>query len=334
MTTKTKIIFLFIVGLATVVVVALLSLEKTQVYTLPTRGGVNVTITVAAAPQLEAWAREAALDFSGRNSQITVKVIAMKGIDASQQLDLSKTDGLPDAWIAEADFVRQMARSVPFDETGPSMAQDGLIWLAVAARTGLQGQLNWQTIHVAATDSTQWQTLGAGDARFDAALPSPANSIEGVAAFLSAAAGYYQQPALSVDTVGNRDFVQWMDDILIAVPEKKLDPLNQLTRPPVSVDVGMVLQSDLPSLNAGQFIQQPPQYNVVFNFPYLVRRGNLEKDAADREQAAEIFRDFLLSADQQNRLVGYGLQPAGTAVGGVSVSVDGATAERLRTQFK
>jgi len=334
MTTKTKIIFLFIVGLAAGVVAILLSLERTQVYTLPTRGGVAVEITVAVAPQLEAWARDAALDFSGRNSQISVNVIALKGIDASQQLDLSKADALPDAWLAEADFVRQMARSVPYDETGPSMAQDGLVWLAVAARTGLQGQLTWQTVHAAATDSAQWQTLGAGDARFDAALPSPANSIEGVAAFLSAAASYYQQPALSPDMVGNRDFVQWMDDILVAVPEKKLSPLNQLTRPPVSVDVGMVLQSDLPNLNVSQFIQQPPQYNVIFNFPYLVRRGNLDKDATDREQAAEIFRDFLLGADQQNRLVGYGLQPAGTAVSGQVVSVDGATTERLRTQFK
>ncbi len=315
-------------------VAALLSLEKMQVYTLPTRGGVNVAITVAAAPQLEAWARDAAADFNRRNSQITVKVIALKGVDAAQQLDLSKADGLPDAWLPEAGFVRQMVRSAPYDSQGDSVATDSLLWLAVARRSGLAGKLNWQTVHAVAADSARWQTLGAGDARFDAALPSPANSIEGVAAFLSAAAGYHQQPALTAEMVSNAGFLQWVDEILIAVSDKNNSPVNQLTRTPLSVDVGMVMQSDLPALNASQFMQQSPQYNVVFNFPYLVRRGGLEKEAADREQAAETFRDFLLSAEQQNRLPGYGLQPAGAAVNGRVVAVDGATAERLRTQFK
>lgn len=335
MTLKTKIFFLIIVGLASAAVITILSLEKTQVYTLPTRGGVSVDITVAVAPQLEDWARAAATDFNARNSQISVQVIVLKGLDAVQALDLSKQDSLPDAWIAEADFVRQIARNVPYDTQGTSLAKDSLLWLAIVQRTGLNGILDWDTIHTAATDSAQWQTLGAGDARFDAALPSPANSIEGVAAYLSAAASYHQQANLSANLVGDANFLRWMDDILLTVPEKTVSPMNQLTRTPPSVDVGMVLQSRLTQINTSQFIQQTPTYNVLLNFPYLIRRGGTAKDAADREIAAQTFLEFLTSAEQQNRLPDYGLQPAtALTTSGQFVTADAATIDRLRAQFK
>lgn len=334
MTLKTKIFFFIIVGIAGLAVAAILLLEKEQVYTLPTRGGVSVDLTVAVAPELEDWARDAAGDFNARNSQISVQVIALKGLDAPAQLDLTRADSLPDAWIAEADFVRQMARGVPYDDTGASMAQDGLIWLAVAQRTGLQGKLDWVTVHTAAVDAAQWQTLGAGDARFDAALPSPKNTVAGVAAFLSAAASYHRQYALNPDMVADGGFLRWVNEILNAVPDKNGSPLNQLTRTPPSVDVGMILQSQLPAVNRNQFIEQVPQYPVIFNFPYLIRRGDTDPRAIDREKAAEIFRDFLLSADEQNRLPAYGLQSAATPITGQTVIPDGATAERLRAQFK
>jgi len=334
MTTKTKVFFFIIVGLAAIAVVAMLSLEQMQVYTLPTRGGVSTDLRIAVSPALESWARDAATEFNQRNSQISVQIVALKGLDAAQQLDLSKADSLPDAWIADADCVREMARSVPYDETGPSVAQDGLIWLAVIQRAGLQGNLNWNTIHTAATDSAQWQIWGNGDPRFDAALPSPKNSVAGLAAFLSAAASYHQQQVLNATLVADTDFLRWVDEILNAVPDKNGSPLNQLTRTPPSVDVGMILQSQLPNVNRNQFMEQAPQYPVVFNFPYLIRRGDTAKNAPDREKAAEIFRDFLLSADQQNRLPSYGLQSAGAFAPANAVVADGATAERLRAQFK
>ncbi len=334
MTLKTKIFFFIIVGIAVAVVAATLLLEKEQVYTLPTRGGVSTDLRIAVSPALESWARDAASDFNQHNSQISVEIITLKGLDATQQLDLSKEVSLPDAWIADADFVRQMARGIPYDETGTSVAQDGLVWLAVAQRTGLQGKLNWVTVYTAAVDAAQWQSLGGGDARFDAALPSPKNSVAGLAAFLSAAASYHQQPALNASMVTDTGFLRWVDEILNAVPDKNGSPLNQLTRTPPSVDVGIILQSQLPDVNRNQFMEQAPQYPVVFDFPYLIRRGSTAKGAADREKAAAIFRDFLLSADQQNRLPQYGLQSASAFPPANAVEVDGATAERLRAQFK
>jgi hypothetical protein len=334
MTTKTKIFFFVIVSLAVVLIAAVLLLEVTQVFTLPTRGGVSVDLKVAVAPPLEVWAREAAISFNQRNTQVAVQIVSLKGLEAAQQLDLGKGVALPDAWIAEADFVRQMARSIPYDESGPSVAQTSLVWVALTDRIGLQNNLGWEAVHTAAVDPAQWQVWGAGDIRFDAAIPSPANSVEGVAAYLSAAATYHNQAVLNQQLVAEPQFLQWMDEILVAVPEKRLAPLNQLTRTPPSVDVGLVLANELDELNMSQFNQQRPGYNVVFNFPYLIRRGVNVPQAADKEQAAEIFRDFLLSPDQQSRLANYGLQPANSPVSGQVVQADGSTAERLRVQYR
>lgn len=314
MTTRTKIVFLFIVGLAGAVIAIVLALESFKVYTLPTRGGVNVDIKVAVAPPLEAWAREAATQFS--NNQVTVEVVALKGLDAAPALKQNNFD----AWIAEADFVRQMARDIPFEETGPSVAQTGLVWVEVIGRNKLTGPAGWGTVHDAAVNNPQ----------FHAALPSPSNSVEGLAAYLSAAAFHAQ-------TNPGPDFAAWMDDILIAVPEKTLAPLNQLVRTPPSVDVGLILESELGKLDATQFVPQFLTYNVLFNFPYLIRQGGTPADdtqAADREKAAAQFRDFLLSAEQQNRLAEYSLARSGAPAAGQSVPVDGAAAERLRAQFR
>lgn len=324
MTAKTKIFFLLIVGIAGLVIGAILLMENMQIFTLPTRGGVNVDITVAVSPQLEDWVRDAALDFNGRNSQVTVTIVSLKGLDAPQRLDLSKGDTLYDAWIAEADFVRQMARSVPYDQQGTSVAQTGLIWLSVAGRASLPGNPDWGSVHDVAQNNAQ----------FRVALTSPRSSVEGLATYLSAAAAYHNRPTLDQNAVVDTGFARWMDEILIAVPDKNGDPVNQLTRTPPSVDVGMVLQSELGKFNLSQFTQQIPVYNVIFNFPYLIRRGSTAPDAVDRERGAEIFRDFLLSAEQQNRLPATGLRPAQTLVSGETVKVDGTTAERLWSKYR
>lgn len=323
MTTTTKVVFFVIVTVAGLIVGTIVLLEKMQIFTLPTRGGVNVSIEVAVTPALELWAREASVDFNARNSQIKVNVVSLKGLYASQQLDLGKGAALPDAWIAEADFVRQMAHGVPYDSAGESVAKTGLIWLGVTGRPTSLAYPDWQTVHAASVENYQ----------FRVAIPSPKNSVEGLAAYLSAAASFYNRPTLSVNDL-NRDFFAWMEEILVAVPNKTGDPLNQLTSTPPSVDAGIVLENDLSQVDLSRFVQQSPGYNVVFNFPYLIRRGASDAQAADREKAAEIFRDFLLSAEQQNRLAVDGFMPAYAQPAGQIIQFDSAVAERLRDQYQ
>lgn len=329
MTTRTKISFFFIMSLAAVVVAGVLILEQVGAFTVPTRGETEVNIQVSAAPGLEPWVRDAARDFNRQHPNLTVDVVILNGLEANQKLAPTSSN-LPDAWIAEAEFVRGMAGTVPYPEQGPTVAQTRLVWLAVKDRTGLQGNLDWPTIHEAAVNPTAWQTLGSGDSRFDLALPSPGNSVEGVAAYLSAAADYFNQDDLSSVSVTDQGFLAWMDEILQVVPEQRTAPLNQLTRTPVSVDVGLLLESDFDQVARDQFIIQTPAHNIIFASPYLIRRNNPADNAADRQRTAEQFRDFLLSDQQQAKLAAQGFIGADDPSLGQGVQVDGETALRLR----
>ncbi len=326
MTTRTKVVFFVIVGFAATLVAAVLGMERLLGVTVPTRSGTAVTITVAVAPELEMWAQEAARNFNATHKPTTVNVVALKGLNATQELDLSKGDALPDAWIAEADFVRQMARGVPYEASGPSVAQAGLVWLEVAGRGKLPAPADWPTVHEAAVNNPQ----------FRAALPSPANSVEGIAAYLSALAAFHNNPAPPPEMI-NADFQAWMDEILVAVPEQIRAPLDQLSRTPPSVDVGLLLENELAELNLSQFNRQTPAFNVVFNFPYLIRQGRGviadETEAEARQQAAAQFRDFLLAAEQQSLLPNYGLHPAGSEPA-AAMQVNPATAERIWSQYR
>jgi len=327
MTTRTKVVFFLIVGFAATLVAGILGLERLLGVTVPTRSGAAVTITVAVAPELEMWAQEAARDFNATHRPTTVNIVTLKGLNATQTLDLSKGESLPDAWIAEADFVRQMARGVPYEANGPSVAQASLVWVEVAGRNKLTAPADWPAVHEAAVNNPQ----------FRAALPSPSNSVIGVAAYLSALAAFHNNPALSPEMV-SADFQTWMEEILVAVPEQTRAPLDQLSRTPPSVDVGLLLEDELTNLNLSQFNRQSPAFNVVFNFPYLIRQGGGvvadETEAEAHRQAAARFLDFLLEAGQQNRLPNYGLRPAGRDVSGQTVQADGPTAERIWSQYR
>ena len=333
MTVKTKIVFIIIMGLAVVIVAGILAVENFAGYALPSRGGFAANIQVAVAPSLEVWVREAADQFNDQHSQIVVRVVSLRGLDAEQRLSRRDEADLIDAWVAEADFIREMADNIPFDQTGPSVAVTRLTWLAKNDYAGLSGQLDWPTVHAAAVDTTHWQRLSGSDQFMRAALPSPSNSVEGLAAYISAAASFQSQADLRQATVTDQPFLDWMDEVFVAVNERNRAPLDQFIRPPVSVDLGMLLENELQELNMGQFIQQPPQYNVIFDYPYLIRRDEGVENAANRVNAAEQFRQFLLSGPQQARLAEFGFAQAGTDFAG-GVQIDGDTAETLWNRVK
>ena len=332
MTTRTKIVFFIITGIAVFLVAGVFMAENLLGYTLPTRGGVQVDIQVAVAPSLEGWVSDAATDFNNRNAQITVDVVALRGLDANRDLAVTAGTPLPDAWIAETDFVRDMARSIPYETTGQSVAQTQLTWVARSDLSGLQGQLDWPIVQNAAVDAAAWQSAG-GDRQFDAAIPSPGNTVEGLAAFISAAANYHGQTNLAGASVTDQAFLDQVADVMDVVPTKTRSPLDQFSTPPVSVDVGILLESDLKNLDAS-LIRQTPQYNVIFNYPYLIRNDDILDDASDRQQAATRFRDFLLDAERQAQLANYGFMPPDEASMAGAVQIDGNTASTLWNRLR
>jgi hypothetical protein len=287
---------------------------------LPTSAGIQAKITVAAPPTLEGWVREAAADFSRENVLIEVNVIPLRGAEAGRRLNASVTD-LPDVWIAEADFVRTGVGGVPYETGGPSVAQDGLAWVAVAS-SDLGGNLTWRSVADAARS----------DMQFRIAVP-PVGSVEGMAACASAAAEYNQQANLTADLLNDAAFRQWLDELLAAAPNRSRHPRDQLGSRPPEVDVGLILGSDWHQLAKESFIYQPPSYNVVFNYPYLIRANwhELSEDEANaRRIAAQKFSDFLLGAGLQGKLVNYGLERADAQPSGQIVRFDDPAVRALQ----
>jgi hypothetical protein len=287
---------------------------------LPTSAGIEAKITVAAPPTLEAWVREAAVDFNRQNTLIEVSVIGLHGAEAGRRLNASVTD-LPDVWIAEAGFVRTSVGGVPYESSGPAVARDGLAWVAVAS-SDIDGNLSWRSVADAARS----------DMQFRIAVP-PAGSVEGMAACASAAAEYHQQAGLTADLLNDAAFRGWLDELLAAAPNRSRHPRDQLASRPPEVDVGLILGSDWHQLTKESFIYQPTSYNVVFDFPYLVRTNwyELSEDEANaRRIAAEKFSDFLLGGGPQGKLVNYGLERAGAEPSVQIVSFDDPAVRALQ----
>lgn len=282
---------------------------------------IPVRISVVLPPSLEAWVRAAADDFTKGNPLIQVDIAAMHGIDAGTRL--TSVSGLPDVWIAETEFARTTAGGIPYERQGVVLAGDSFVWLAVATRQDLSGNLDWRGAVRAAEN----------DALFRVALP-PLNSIEGMAACLSAAAEFHDQAAPTAAQINDAAFQNWLGRLRQAAPDLSRNPFDQLNSRPPQADAGFLLRSDWARLGQSAFQSQAPRFNVEFTYPYYVRSSweglPSEREAAARRDAAAKFRDYLTGAGAQNRLAGYGLERAEQARQNPLPEIDESTVRALQ----
>jgi hypothetical protein len=287
---------------------------------LPTEAGMPVTLVVAAPPALEEWLKTSASDFSSQNSLIQIVVTPLRGMDADRRLNTITSQ--PDIWIAEADFVRAMAGSVPYETRGSPLAQDSFVWVASKNQTGLSASLDWAAIAQAS----------AANPQFRIAMP-PLNSVEGMAACWSAAAGYHHQKDPGAAQISDPAFRKWLSDLAQAAPDRNKAAYDQLATRPPQVDVGLIQVRELDQLSQGSFFSQPPEYNPIFNYPFYIRSNwqNTQPDEAGaRQSAAAKFRDYLLSAGPQGKLAAYNLQPARGQTPGQVPALDDSAVRALR----
>lgn len=287
---------------------------------LPTRAGAPVTLSVAVPAALEEWARASAVEFTKKNPLIQVDVTQLRGIDANRRLNTLADR--PDAWIAEADFVRQVAGDIPYEDKGQTIAQDSFLWVVVKGQKDLTGQINWTTIAQAAGTNSQ----------FRIALP-PANSIEGMGACWSAAAEFHHQGAVSEALISDPAFRSWLDKAVQAAPDRNRAALEQLATRPPQVDAGLIYSRDFRQLTQDLFVHQALDYSVAYNFPYFIRSNweDVQADEAGAKQAAAAsFRNFLRSSGPQGKLATYGLQAANAHLAGQLEPIDDSAVRALR----
>ena len=287
---------------------------------LPTRAGAPVTLSIAAPAALTEWLKASAVEFTRQNPLIQVDVTELRGLDANRRLNTLSSR--PDVWLADADFVRQVVGDIPYEAKGTPVAQDGFLWVAVEGQKGLGGEVNWMALSQAISTNPG----------FKVALP-PANSIEGIAACWQAAAEYHHQESVTDALINDPAFRSWLKLILQAAPDRNRAALDQLVTRPPQVDVGLIFNRDWRQLAQELFIQQAPQYNVVYNYPLFVRNnwGNIQADEAEAKQgAADRFKNYLRSSGPQSRLAGYGLQAVTAHLAGQLPAIDDRSIRALR----
>lgn len=273
---------------------------------LPTQASAPVTLSVAVPAALEGWVKTNSVAFMDKNQFIKIEVSQLNGLDADRSLNT--LTGQTDVWIAESDFARAAAASIPYEKQGRSVAQDTFLWVAVKSQTEFANNLNWKSVAKAASSNPS----------FKIAMP-PTNSIEGMAACWIASAEYHGTDKPTTDQINDPAFRKWLTAMLQAAPDRGRSPRDQLATRPPQANAGLILNSSWSQLAQNSFISQPPSHNVAFNYPYYIRSTwqNLQPEEIQaHEDAAAKFRDYLLGAEAQNALAAAGLQPVSAQLTG------------------
>ena len=287
---------------------------------LPTAASAPVTLSIAVPGALEGWVKTNSAEFMQQNQFIKIEVTQLNGQEADRKLNT--LTGQTDVWIAESDFARAAAASIPYEKQGTSVAQDTFLWVAVKSQTQFANNLNWKSVAETAKSNPS----------FKIAMP-PNNSIEGMAACWIASAEYHSTETPTAAQINDPAFRKWLAALLAAAPDRSRSPRDQLATRPPQANAGLILSSDWSQLAQNSFISQPPTRNVAFNYPYTIRSTwqNLQpEEITAHENAAKQFRAFLLTSKAQNALAAAGLQPISAQLTGQLPAMDENTIHALQ----
>lgn len=256
--------------------------------------------------------------------------------------DLSESDrqaleDFPTAWIPDSRYLVELANASYKERLGRDVfLTDGeyrarpiaislFAWGLYASRADVLedkfGEINWNSIHDAAIARGGWPELGGqpGWGFFKLVVPNPSKNVGGLAAMISAAGEYYGRTDISVEDVTNPEFQAWLTELMGAVTD--FSSASAYTAEDFALfgysvgDGGQLLESDLLQNMQGNLTRwgDPlqiyyPQYITWFDFPFTVWVG--PETSAIQKNAALEFQRFLLSDEQQQAALAYGLRPA------------------------
>jgi hypothetical protein len=225
----------------------------------------------------------------------------------------------PTAWIPASSASLGFANRLALETVAPSLAQTVLAWGGFTDRVdaltdGGARPLDWAEIAQAA-DAGTWANVSADHASWGnikLAFTRPNGSTSGLAVLFSGAAAFGDDPVLSGATVVSDDFHNWLQDILLSVPNyNTLGASVAKTLASRGVSVGEIallpesewltnLSSNLVSASNPIRLSYPG-YQFVFDFP-LARWQDL---TSDEDAAVEALRLWLLDQHPED----YGLRP-------------------------
>ncbi|GAB4567865.1 MAG: hypothetical protein Kow0047_20330 [Anaerolineae bacterium] len=320
-----------------------------------------IQVRVLTALPVEPWITAAARQFNEEGHHldgqpIQVEIIAMDGLTALGKWDRDEFGALggldpnalteedrqrlaqfPTAWIPDSRYLVELANVSYKERLGRDVfLTDGeyrarpvavslFAWGIYESRAEVLlqrfGEINWQTIHDAATAKGGWPELGGPPewGYFKLVVPNPRKNVGGLAAMVAAAGEYYGKTNISVADVTQPEFQRWLAELMGAVTD--VSGASAYTAEDFALfgysvgDGGQLLESDLLAHMAGIQTRWAdslrvyyPRYVTWFDFPFTVWMGP-ETTAAQKNAALE-FERYLLSEAIQRQAIEYGLRPA------------------------
>jgi hypothetical protein len=346
---RTRIIFFVIIAVAIgIVAIGLIarSLTPSTNPIAPAQSNEPIEVRVVTALPIEPWVTEAANQFNAEKRTldgrpVKVTIVPMDGLTALNRFDSASFDKTPTAWIPDSRYLVELANAAYKERNGRdvfltdgeyrakpialSLFAWGLYGSRAKALEAKFGQIDWKTIHDAATAAGGWPELGGDPAWgfFKLVVPNPRKNVGGLAAMVAAAGEYYDKPNISVEDVTNPEFQKWLKELMgsvTAISGASAYTAEDFALLGYSVgDGGQMLESDLLANMEGiaNRWQDPlavryPKYVTWFDFPFSVWIGS-ETSAAEKNAALD-FQKYLLSKAVQEKAVQYGLRPVNAEV--------------------
>jgi hypothetical protein len=345
---RTRLIFFGVVALAIVIVVIGLvarSAGSSSPIVAPTSTE-PLDVRIVTALPIEQWVTEAANQYNAEHHQlegrlIRVTIIPMDGLTALNRYDSASFDKTPTAWIPDSRYLVELANAAYKDRLGRdvfltdgeyrakpialSLFAWGLYGTRARALEQKFGQIDWKTIHDAATAPGGWPDLGGEPAWgfFKLVVPNPRKNVGGLAAMVAAAGEYYDRPNITVEDVTKPEFQKWLKELMGSVTS--ISGASAYTAEDFALlgysvgDGGQMLESDLLANMAGianrwqdPLVVRYPKYVTWFDFPFTVWIG--PETSAQEKNAALDFEKYLLSKPVQEKAVSYGLRPVNSEV--------------------
>ncbi len=299
----------------------------------PELDGVPITVEVIAMDGLTALGRWDRNEFGALEAGVRPEDLT----EAQQQA----LEGFPTVWIPDSRYLVELANAAYKERLGRDVfLTDGeyrarpiaislFTWGIYQSRAQVLeqefGEISWDTIHDAAVAKGGWPELG-GDPSwgyFKLVVPNPSKNVGGLAAMIAAAGEYYGRTDIGVADFTDPDFQAWLTELMGSVTD--FSSASAYTAEDFALfgysvgDGGQLLETDLLQNMQGILTRWDdplmlyyPQYVTWFDFPFTIWVGP-ETTALEKNAALE-FQRFLLSEEQQQVALVYGLRPANSNV--------------------
>lgn len=289
--------------------------------------------TIAVDPLAQTWLQESVNAFNNTQPVVSTRrivftVTPIDDLDVWQGQRRWTTDSHPDVWLPASSVSLRYAQSngLPVSDQAASLARTPLVWGGYASRMDVLTSsgartFDWELLAGTLKNTQRWVDIGGQqDWQFiKLGFGQPRNKIGGLASLLSAAASYSANADLSQVVLSQQTFRDWLLPIIEAKPSFANagitgDPAAAMTRGPSSIEIALFPETqwllNLRGMNAQEEIRLSyPAFQLLLDFP-LAAWNDASLPNPDRQAAVALLSSWLQTAEQQAKLMEYGLRPA------------------------